>query len=73
MPKTELIFTDKELERIADIVVDKLCIYKNELLSYGLVAKYKNCTIHFDMDSKSNDMFLIKDNNGNVIGKFIEV
>lgn len=78
MSKTELIFTDEELERVADKVVDKLCLYGNmlcsrDLLKYGLVAKYKNCTIHFDMDSKSRDMFLIKDNNGNVIGRFIEV
>lgn len=45
----------------------------DSILIYGTVAEYKSCSVHFDVDSKSKDMFLIKDEDGNIIGKFVEV
>lgn len=73
MVKTELIFTDEEIDRLAEKIANKLLKPNNELLSYGLIARYKKCSIYFTMDEKANDMFLIKDNEGNILGKFVEV
>lgn len=72
MSRTELIFTDEEIDRVAEKIASKLSKPNSELLSYGLVAKYKTCEIYFDLDENANDIFLIKDNNGNIIGKFVE-
>lgn len=53
---------------------DKTKVTKHDsILSYGTVAEYKSCSVHFDVDSKSKDIFLIKDEDGNIIGKFVEV
>lgn len=72
MSRTELIFTDDEIDRFADRIASKLSKSNSELLSYGLIKRYKTCDIYFDLDKKANDIFLIKDNDGNIIGKFVE-
>lgn len=71
MPKTELIFTDEEIDRVAERIAYKLRP-TNELLSYGTIARFKNCTLYYDIDKKSNDMFVLRDENGDVIGRFVE-
>lgn len=71
MPRTELIFTDEEIDRVAERIAYKLKP-TSELLSYGTITRFKNCTLYFDMDKKSNDMFVLRDENGNVIGRFVE-
>lgn len=48
-------------------------VINNSLLEYGTVAEYRKCSVHFDIDSKGGDIFLIKDLDGNIIGKFVEV
>ena len=53
---------------------DQTKITKHDsILRYGTVVEYKSCSVHFDVDSKSKDMFLIKDEDGNIIGRFVEV
>ena len=55
-------------------IQDQTKVTKHDsILNYGTVAEYKSCTVHFDVNSKSKDMFLIKDEDGNIIGKFVEV
>ena len=73
MSEIELIFTNETIDKLAERIASKLLNTNNELLSYGLIAKYKKFSIYFDMDEESNDVFLIKDNEGNILGKFVEV
>lgn len=73
MSKTELIFTDEEIERFADKIASKINITNKESLYYGEIARFKSCTIHFDMDKQHRDRFLIKNNDGDIIGRFTEV
>ena len=55
-------------------IQDQTKVTKHDsILNYGTVAEYKSCSVHFDVNSKSKDMFLIKDEDGNIIGKFVEV
>ena len=44
-----------------------------DFLSYGIVAIYSTCTVSFECDIDSKDMFVIRDNDGNILGKFMEV
>lgn len=72
MPRTELIFTDEEIDRVAERISYKLSTPSTEGLSYGTVARYKKCTVYFDCDEKTNDMFIIRDENNNIVGRFVE-
>lgn len=72
MPRTELIFTDEEINRIAERIAYKLSVPNTDGLTYGTIARYKKCTIYFECDEKANDVFVIRDENNDVIGKFIE-
>lgn len=72
MPRTELIFTDEEINRIAERIAYKLSVSNTDGLTYGTIARYKKCTIYFECDEKANDVFVIRDENNDVIGKFIE-
>lgn len=74
MPKTELIFTDEEINRLAERIAYKISneAYP-ELMNYGIIAKYKKCTVYLEMDEHGNDMIIIRDKNDNIIGKFEEV
>lgn len=71
MSRTELIFTDEEIDRLANKIADKIKTEDGQL-HYGELLRCKNCTIHF-VDKKRRDEFLIKDNNGKIIGEFKEV
>ena len=50
----------------------KVCETDNGMLHYGEIAKCEKCSVHFESDDRSKDVFLIKDENGNVIGEFEE-
>ena len=63
---------DEEIDRLAERIASRLLAPSTECLSYGTVARYKKCTIYFDCDEKANDMFIIRDENNNIIGKFVE-
>lgn len=73
MSKTELIFTDEEIDRFADKIASKINETNNECLYYGEIARFKSCSIHFDMDKQHRDRFLIKNNDGDIVGRFTEV
>ena len=72
--KTTLTFTDEEIDRFADAIAQRLS-NKNDsnILAYSLVRQYDNCVVYYTCDENSKDMFIIKDNEGNIIGKFVEV
>ena len=72
MSRTELIFTDEEIDRVAERIAYRLSTPSTEGLSYGTIARYKKCTVYFDCDEKANDMFVIRDENNNIVGKFVE-
>ena len=72
MPKTELVFTDEEIDRFAERIAYKIAKPDTENLSYGTIARYKKCTVYFDCDENANDMFIIRDKNNNIIGEFVE-
>lgn len=72
MSKTELIFTDEEIDRFAEKIVHRLSVHNIDAMSYGIIARYKMCTVCFECDENANDMFIIRDENNNIIGKFIE-
>ena len=63
-------FAGKSWDELCEMGID-LFSQLNKL-NYGMVAKYKTCSVHFACDDWGNDLFLIKDNDGNVIGKFVE-
>lgn len=66
--------TDEEINKIADKITEKIDLYNiRDMLRYGIVARYETCSVHFSFDTKGNDIFIIKDNDGNIIGKFIEI
>ena len=73
MLKTELIFTDEEINRFAERIADKLSKPNTKNLSYGTIARYEKYTVYFDCDENANDMFVIRDKDYNVIGRFVEV
>ena len=50
MSRTELIFTDEEIDRLANKVASKISVKNNECLYYGEIARFKSCSIHFDTD-----------------------
>lgn len=63
---------NEEIDRLAERIASRLLVHSTECLSYGTVARYKKCTIYFDCDEKENDIFIIRDENNNIIGKFVE-
>lgn len=71
--RIELIFRDEEIDRLANKVASKINITNKESLYYGEIARFKNCSIHFDMDKQHRDRFLIKNNDGDIIGRFSEI
>ena len=73
MSKTELIFTDEEINRLAERIASKINMTNDECLHYGEIARFKSCSIHFDMDKQHRDRFLIKNNDGDVVGRFTEI
>lgn len=74
MSKTELIFTDEEIDRFAEKIASKINITNNnECLYYGEIARFKNCSVHFDMDKQHRDRFLTKNSDGDIVGRFTEV
>lgn len=65
--------TDEVIDKLADKIASKINISTEKLLNYGEVARRKGCSIHFSIDENHRDEFLIKDDNGCIIGMFKEV
>jgi hypothetical protein len=68
----KLDFSNKEIDRLADKMAEKLNNKKMNILKYGIIREFDNSCLWFEPITDTKDGFVLRDIDDNIISIFTE-